>query len=228
MVAGVDEIYQVGDDLHRRAAADFELKPVLHRLAAHGDLLRAVSMDDDGHGAGGHVVHGDFHRGLACGLGQVDGNFRGGAGVLGGFDALHRNGHGPAGLLGVLHVLVAQLCAGCGLAAAVGVGLGDGGAGGPAGGGGGGRFRPAAVGLGLRLGGGPVGVLHRVGFGPGAARAAGGGAGGDIQLAVLIVQLVVDADLCALDLDLSGTDFAHVGGEHIGELRRCFQGVLAE
>ena len=196
MVLGVDEVLGVVNDLHRRAAVHGEADAVLGRNGILQNLLRAVGMDEDRHGAGLRVGNGDLHLGLARVLGQFHLDGGGGAGIAG---SLHLNGSfdGLAVLLGVLNGLVAQGSFRLGLAVLVGFHRAGGAVGGLIFGDGaavllglslgdaavlaGGGRHHGAVRLRLDLGDGAVGVRDGVGLDGGngggrtAATAAGGG-----------------------------------------------------
>ena len=190
----------VVDDLDRRAAAELQLHAVFCGLAVLDELLRAVLMDDDGHSAGGDVLHRDLDGRLVGVVRHVDLDLCGGVGVLRCLDLLHGNGHGFALLLRLLHIPVAELGAGLGRGVALGVGFRHRGPRGPAAGAGRGGLRLGPIGLGLCLRGGPVGVLHRVGLGPRRHRPRGAaGAGlvpeGDGAGEVVVILLVLRCEL---------------------------------
>ena len=166
MVLGVVKRLGVVDDLDRRAAAELQLHATFRGLAVLDELLRAVLMDDDGHSAGGDVLHRDLDGRLVGVVRHVDFDLCGGIGVLRCRNTLHGNGYGFALLLRLLHIPVAELGAGLGRGVALGVGLCHRGPRGSAAGAGRGGLRLGPIGLGLRLRGGPVGVLHRVGLRP--------------------------------------------------------------
>ena len=194
VISRVGEILRIINDFDRRAAVDRQLDAVLGGQGVLDDLLGAVRMDEDRHGAGFHVGNGNFHLGVAGVSGQLDFDGGGGVAVPGGLD-FHRSLDRFAGLLRILDGLATEsgLCRGLavlvgldgaggavsglglGNGAAVGIGCGLGSA--AVLGGSGLHLGAVLLGLGLNLGTVGLGGGRRIGLaaaGAAATAAAGG------------------------------------------------------
>lgn len=108
MVARVDEVLGVVDDLDGRAAIHGQLNTILGRLGILDDLLRAVGVDDDRHRAAVDVLDRDLDLGPARVLGQLDLDGRSAVAALARLN-LGRDLDRLAGLLCVLDRLLADL-----------------------------------------------------------------------------------------------------------------------
>ena len=157
----VHESLGVVHDLHGGAAVQGQHHAGFGGDRGGNDFLGAVGMDNDSHGAGGDLLHGDLHLDLPGALGH--GDLHGGSvpGGLGGGN-LHRQGHGIASLSGLRDGGGGH--AGLDLGD-VAVFVGDHGAGGAVRGLVG--FGDSAVLFGFHNGGGAIGVLSGLGHGSG-------------------------------------------------------------
>lgn len=142
----VGEVLAVVHDFHGVSVAEGNGHTVIRGDRGLNNLLCAVGLDEDRHGAGSHPVHGNLHLGAAA-AGQVHGHGRCLIPVGGDRQLRHGQSHGLAGLGGLLNHLDGQIHFRLHLSASAD------------GSGGGGTVLVVHGGL-----GGAIGVLHHLGL----------------------------------------------------------------